>query len=52
MNFWEKITLSDLTKEMKSFESRAAKLLKPIIRRLGNKSMPIFGRTPTSPAAI
>lgn len=26
MNFWEKITGSDMTKEMKSFESRAANL--------------------------
>ena len=26
MNFWEKITGSDMTKEMKSFESRAKKL--------------------------
>ncbi|SDI97831.1 DUF1048 domain-containing protein [Natribacillus halophilus] len=26
MNLWEKITVSDMTKEMKSFESRAKKL--------------------------
>jgi DNA-binding ferritin-like protein (Dps family) len=26
MNFWEKITGSDMTKEMKTFESRAKKL--------------------------
>ena len=26
MNFWEKITGSDMTKEMKTFESRAEKL--------------------------
>ncbi|MBU3188280.1 DUF1048 domain-containing protein [Clostridium bowmanii] len=26
MNFWEKVTGSDMTKEMKSFESRAKKL--------------------------
>ena len=26
MNFWEKITGSDMTKEMKAFESRVKKL--------------------------
>ena len=26
MNFWERVTGSDMTKEMKSFEARAAKL--------------------------